>query len=129
MSTGSNLVVTSGSYAPVHGLQMYYELHGAGMPLVLLHGALSGIDSSFGTLLPELARTRQVIAVELQGHGRTADLDRPLSYEGLADDVARLLRHLEVPGADVFGTAWGLGSRCNWPCGIRTPCGSWCSPR
>ena len=103
MNTSSDPAPTSGAYAPVRGLQMYYETHGAGAPLVLLHGALSSIDSSFGTLLPRLAQTRQVIAVELQGHGRTADIDRPLSYEGLADDVASLLRYLELPGADVFG--------------------------
>src|SRR3712207_8350391 len=69
------------SYAWVNGLHMYYEIHGTGQPLVLLHGAFSAIGTSFGALLPELATTRQVIAVELQGHGRTADIDRPLSLE------------------------------------------------
>src|SRR5829696_1738768 len=75
-------------YAPVNGLKMYYEIHGEGQPLVLLHGAFSAIGTSFGALLPELAKSRQVIAFELQAHGRTADIDRPLSIEQLADDVA-----------------------------------------
>src|SRR5215207_4838709 len=74
-------------YLPVNGLQMYYEIHGAGQPLVLIHGAFSAIGTSFEQLLPGLAETRQVIAFELQGHGRTADIDRPLTLEGMADDV------------------------------------------
>ncbi len=65
-------------YAPVNGLNMYYEIHGEGFPLVLLHGAFSAIGTSFGQLLPGLAQGRQVIGVELQGHGRTADIDRPM---------------------------------------------------
>jgi pimeloyl-ACP methyl ester carboxylesterase len=96
-------------YAPVNGLEMYYEIHGAGQPLVLLHGAFSAIGTSFGGLLPALAQTRQVIAVELQGHGRTADIDRPLTMEGLVDDIAALLRHLGVDTADVFGYSLGGG--------------------
>jgi pimeloyl-ACP methyl ester carboxylesterase len=96
-------------YAPVNGLQMYYEIHGSGRPLVLVHGALSGIGTSFGRILPALARTRQVIAVELQGHGRTADIDRPLGYAQFADDVAALLDHLDVRDADVFGYSVGGG--------------------
>ena len=64
-------------YIPVNGLNMYYEIHGTGQPLVLLHGAFSAIGTSFGQVLPELAKTRQVVAFELQGHGRTADIDRP----------------------------------------------------
>ncbi|WJH35401.1 alpha/beta hydrolase [Paenibacillus sp. CC-CFT747] len=99
-----------GSYAEVNGLKMYYEIHGSGgHPLVLLHGAYSSIESSFGSLIPELAKTRQVIAVELQGHGRTADIDRPLSCQQLADDVAGLLRQLNIGQADVFGYSLGGG--------------------
>jgi pimeloyl-ACP methyl ester carboxylesterase len=75
-------------YVPVNDLRMYYEIHGTGQPLVLLHGAFSAIGTSFGQLLPALAEGRQVVAFELQGHGRTADIDRPLTLEGLADDVA-----------------------------------------
>jgi pimeloyl-ACP methyl ester carboxylesterase len=95
-------------YAPVNGLNMYYEIHGSGQPLVLLHGAYMTIDA-MGEVVPELAKTRQVIAVELQGHGRTADVDRPLSYEQMADDTAALLRHLGVEQADIFGFSTGGG--------------------
>jgi pimeloyl-ACP methyl ester carboxylesterase len=95
-------------YAEVNGLEMYYEIHGTGQPLVVLHGAYMTIDA-MGEVVPELARTRQVIAVELQGHGRTADIDRPLSYEQMADDTAALLRHLGIEQADVFGSSMGGG--------------------
>ena len=95
-------------YAPVNGLRMYYEIYGTGQPLVLLHGAYMTIDA-MGGVVPELAKSRQVIAVELQGHGRTADVDRPLSYEQMADDTAALLRHLGVEQPDVFGFSTGGG--------------------
>ena len=98
---------TRTGYAPVNGLSMYYEIHGAGRPLVLLHGSLSAIDTSFGQILPLLAATRQVIAVELQAHGRTADIDRPLTVEQLAEDVVEMLRHLELDRADLFGYSLG----------------------
>jgi pimeloyl-ACP methyl ester carboxylesterase len=96
-----------GSYASVNGLEMYYEIHGAGRPLVLLHGGPTTIDTSFGKLLPTLAKARQVIAVEQQGHGHTADIDRPLSFEQMADDTAALLRHLKIEKADFFGYSDG----------------------
>ncbi len=99
---------SKGGYAEVNGLNMYYEVHGTGRPLVLLHGAYMTIDA-MGEVLPRLAESRQVIAVELQAHGRTADVDRPLAYESMADDVAALLRHLEVEEADVFGFSMGGG--------------------
>ena len=95
-------------YAPVNGLNMYYEIHGVGQPLVVLHGAFMTIEL-MGALVPALARSRQVIAVELQGHGHTADIDRPLSYEQLADDTAALLRHLGISNADVYGYSLGGG--------------------
>jgi pimeloyl-ACP methyl ester carboxylesterase len=98
----------AGGYAAVNGLEMYYEIHGTGRPLVLLHGAYMPIEA-MGEVVPELARTRQVIAVELQGHGRTADIDRPLSYEQMADDTAALLRHLGIEQADIFGFSMGGG--------------------
>ncbi len=95
-------------YAAVNGLQMYYEIHGSGStPLVLLHGAFSAIGSSFEALLPGLAAGRQVIAFELQGHGRTADIDRPMSIEQFADDVAAALQQLGIPQADFFGYSMG----------------------
>jgi pimeloyl-ACP methyl ester carboxylesterase len=97
-----------GDYAAVNGLELYYEVHGTGQPLVLLHGAYMTIDA-MGEVVPALAETRQVIAVELQGHGRTADIDRPLSYEQMADDTAALLRHLGIEQADVFGFSMGGG--------------------
>lgn len=96
-------------YAEVNGLHMYYEIHGRGQPLVLLHGALSAIGTSFGRLIPALAPDRQVIAFELQGHGHTADVDRPLRLDSLADDTVALLGQLGVPRADFFGYSLGAG--------------------
>ena len=96
-------------YAPVNGLNMYYEIHGTGQPLVILHGAFMTIEL-MGKLVPELARSRQVIAVELQGHGHTADIDRPLAYEHLADDVAALLRYIGIGNADIYGYSLGGGA-------------------
>src|SRR5215210_3030195 len=108
-SEGDEMNDTSkGNYAEVNGLNIYYEIRGTGQPLVVLHGAYMTIDA-MGEVVPELARTRQVIAVELQGHGRTADVDRPLSYEQMADDTAALLRHLGIEQADVFGFSMGGG--------------------
>jgi pimeloyl-ACP methyl ester carboxylesterase len=85
---------------------MYYEIHGAGPPLLLLHGSYMTIDV-MGPLLPGLARSRQVIAAELQGHGHTADIDRPITYEQMADDAAALLGHLGIERADVMGFSMG----------------------
>jgi pimeloyl-ACP methyl ester carboxylesterase len=97
-------------YAPVNGLQMYYEIHGSGgVPLVLLHGAFSNINTDFGKMLPALAATRQVIGIEQQAHGHTADIDRPLSYEQMADDTAALLRSLDIEQADFFTYSFGGG--------------------
>jgi pimeloyl-ACP methyl ester carboxylesterase len=95
-------------YAPVNGLEMYYEIHGSDRPLVVLHGAYMTIGT-MGEVVPGLAETRRVIAVELQGHGRTADVDRPLTYEQMADDVAALIGHLGIEEADVFGYSMGGG--------------------
>lgn len=95
-------------YAPVNGLQMYYEIHGSGgTPLLVLHGGLFTIDLQFGELIPGLAATRQVIAADFQGHGRTNDVDRPLTSAGLASDVVGLLQHLDVAQVDVFGFSVG----------------------
>jgi pimeloyl-ACP methyl ester carboxylesterase len=100
---------SQGRYAPVNGLDMYYEVLGSGRPLVLLHGGLSTIGTSFGKLLQSLARTRQVIAVEQQAHGHTADIDRPFSMEQMADDTIALLRHIGIDNADFFGYSMGAG--------------------
>jgi pimeloyl-ACP methyl ester carboxylesterase len=98
-------------YAPVNGLRMYYEIHGEARsgvpPLVLLHGGGSTIDTSFSKLIPLLAKHRQVVAFEQQGHGRTADVDRPFSFVQSAEDAVGLLRHLGIPKADFLGYSNG----------------------
>jgi pimeloyl-ACP methyl ester carboxylesterase len=97
----------SSGYAPVNGLRMYYELHGTGRPLVLIHGGGSTITTTFGTILPTLAKTHRVIAVELQAHGHTSDRNAPSRFEQDADDVAELMRQLQVDQADVLGFSNG----------------------
>jgi len=97
----------TGNYASVNGLRMYYEVHGSDKPLVLLHGGGSTIVSTYGRILPELAKTHKVIAIELQAHGHTADIDRPLSFEQDADDVAALLKQLGIESADIMGFSNG----------------------
>ncbi len=106
-------------YAPVNGLKMYYEIHGSGTPLVLIHGGGSTIDTTFGRVLPLFAINHQVIAVEMQAHGRTADIDRPLSFEQDADDIAALLHYLNIPKAHIFG--FSNGACTTLQCAIRHP--------
>src|SRR5215211_8561608 len=96
----------NGSYLALNGLEMYYEVHGVGDPLVLCHGGMSTLGD-FQRIIPALAAHRQVIAVERQGHGHTADIDRPLRFEHMADDTAALLRHLGIAQCDVFGYSVG----------------------
>ena len=96
-------------YAPVHGLKMYYEIHGTGDPVVLLHGSFMTITNNWAAMIPRLSKSRQVIAVEMQGHGRTADIDRDFSYDNLADDVAAVLDHLKIKPADLLGYSLGGG--------------------
>jgi pimeloyl-ACP methyl ester carboxylesterase len=100
--------MTEGNYANLNGLKMYYEVHGDGRPLILLHGGF-GVVGMFGQVLPALAKNQQVIAVELEGHGHTALLDRPLSFEQMADDIAALIGHLKLAQADVMGYSLGGG--------------------
>jgi len=97
----------AGRYASIGPLRMYHEVHGAGAPVVLIHGGGSTIQTSFGRTLPALAATHEVIAVELQAHGHTADVDRPLSFTQDADDVAALLQQLGIAGAAVIGFSNG----------------------
>ena len=106
-------------YAPVNGLKMYYEVHGSGDPVVLLHGAFMTIPSNWTGWIGELSKTRKVIAVEMQGHGRTADIERDISSENLADDVAALLDHLKIPSADLIG--YSMGGGVAMQCAIRHP--------
>ena len=97
-----------GRYADVNGIKLYYEIHGTGRPLILLHGGLGAIEM-FGPNLPALAGGRQVIGVDLQGHGRTADIDRPLSTALMADDIAALITHLKLERPDLMGYSLGGG--------------------
>lgn len=97
-------------YALVNGLRMYYEIHGSGTPLVLIHGGGSTIQTTFGRVLHEFAKTHKVIAVEMQAHGHTADIDRPLSFQQDADDIAALLKELKIDKADIFGFSNGAST-------------------
>ena len=107
-----------GAYAEVNGLNLYYEVHGEGEPLILLHGGVGAIEM-FGEVLPLLARGRQVIGVDLQAHGRTADIDRPMTFEAMADDVGALLGHIGLQKADVMG--YSLGGSVALQTAIRHP--------
>lgn len=100
---------TKGNYAAVNGVRLYYEIHGEGLPLVLLHGGLHNL-TLLGDTLTQLATTHQVIAVDLQGHGRTADIDRPIRYEAMADDIAALIRHLGLAPVALMGYSLGGGA-------------------
>jgi len=98
----------AGQYADVNGIKLYYEIHGQGRPLILLHGGLGALEM-FGPNLTALAQNHQVIAVDLQGHGRTADIDRPLSVVFMADDIAALINHLKLQRPDIMGYSLGGG--------------------
>jgi pimeloyl-ACP methyl ester carboxylesterase len=98
----------TGQYAEVNGITLYVETHGDGRPLILLHGGL-GSGEMFGPVLPALAESHQVIAVDLQGHGRTADIDRPIDVKLMADDIAALIDHLALDQPDVVGYSLGGG--------------------
>jgi pimeloyl-ACP methyl ester carboxylesterase len=109
---------TSSGYADVKGINLYHEVYGQGEPLVLIHGGLTTIGE-MGGWVQALAKTRQVIAVETQGHGRTADTDRPMSFAAMGDDIAALLNYLKIPRADLVGHSFGGASAIR--AGIRHP--------
>lgn len=96
-------------YADVNGLRLYYEVYGEGKPLVLLHGSYMNIILNWSHIIPLLAKDRKVIVTEMQGHGRTRDIARDFSYEGMADDVSGLLKHLKIDSADILGYSMGGG--------------------
>jgi pimeloyl-ACP methyl ester carboxylesterase len=106
-------------YASVNGLKMYYEIHGSGEPVVLLHGAFMAITEDWSVWINELAKTRKVIAIDMQGHGRTADIKRDITYENLSDDVAGMLDYLKIERADIVG--YSLGGGVAIQCAIRHP--------
>jgi pimeloyl-ACP methyl ester carboxylesterase len=106
--TWTNKTKGTGQYADVNGINLYFETHGSGRPLILLHGGL-GTGAMFGPVIPQLAANHQVITVDLQGHGRTADIDRPLSVQLMADDIAALIRYLNLDKPDVMGYSLGGG--------------------
>jgi pimeloyl-ACP methyl ester carboxylesterase len=108
----------TGQYVEVNGLSLYYETHGAGRPLVLLHGGL-GSGEMFGPVVPALAERHQVILPDLQGHGRTADIDRPLDVRLMADDIAALIDHLGLDKPDVVG--YSLGGGVAFHTGVKYP--------
>ncbi len=106
-STASAQQKPTTGYAPVNGLKMYYEIHGSGEPVVLLHGAFMALTDEWVEWINELAKTRKVIAIEMQGHGRTADIKRDMTVENLSDDIAALLDHLKIERADIIGYSLG----------------------
>jgi pimeloyl-ACP methyl ester carboxylesterase len=106
-SNTAPITPTGSGYAPANGISVYYELYGEGKPLVLLHGAYYTIEMNWGQLIPELAKTRKVIAIELQGHGHTPFSDRKLSRATLASDIAQVMDYLKIDRADVAGYSFG----------------------
>lgn len=106
---GQNLQPAESGYTDVNALKMYYEVYGKGKPTVLLHGSFMTIPLNWSHIIPLLAKDRKVIVTEMQGHGRTRDIPRDISYEGMADDVSALLAHLKTDSADMIGYSMGGG--------------------
>src|SRR5690606_1877448 len=108
--TANDSMISKNGYMKVNGLKMYYEITGQGDPLVLIHGGGSTIQTTFGRVLSSFAKTHQVIAVEMQAHGHTADIDRPLTFEQDADDIASLIKQLNIKKANIFGFSNGAST-------------------
>jgi pimeloyl-ACP methyl ester carboxylesterase len=118
-SNAQQIKPSSSGYAPVNGIKVYYEVYGKGRPIVLLHGAFMTIDMNWGQLIPELSKTRKVIAIELQGHGHTQFSDRKLSFPSLASDVEGVMDHLKIDSADITG--YSLGGYVAYQLAIQNP--------
>jgi len=118
-SNGQQLKPADSGYVPVNGIKVYYEVYGEGKPIVLLHGAFMTIETNWGQLIPELSKTRKVIAIELQGHGHTPFSDRKLELPTLASDVAGVMDHLKVDSADVAG--YSMGGAVAYQLAIQSP--------
>jgi len=118
-SNGQQTKPSNSGYAPVNGIKVYYEIYGEGNPIILLHGAFFTIDMNWGELIPELSKTRKVIALEMQGHGHTAFSDRELSITTLASDVEKLMDYLKIDSADVAG--FSMGGSVAYQFAVQTP--------
>ena len=118
-SNGQQLKPAASGYAPVNGIKVYYEVYGEGRPLVLLHGAFMTIEMNWGQLIPELSKTRKVIAIEMQGHGHTPYSDRKLDIATLASDVAGVMNYLKIDSADVAG--YSMGGSIAYQLAVKSP--------
>jgi len=118
-SNGQQIKPSASGYAPVNGIKIYYEVYGEGRPLVLLHGAFSTIEMNWSQLIPELSKTRKVIAIEMQGHGHTPYSDRTFSISNLADDVVGIMDYLKIDNADVAG--YSMGGTVAYQFALRNP--------
>ena len=118
-SKGQQIKPADSGYVPVNGIKVYYEVYGEGRPIVLIHGAFYTIQMNWGQLIPELSKTRKVIAIELQGHGHTPFSDRKLDFATLASDVEGVMNHLKVDSADVAG--YSMGGSVAYQLAIKSP--------
>ena len=118
-SNGQQLKPSASGYAPVNGIKVYYEVYGEGRPIVLLHGAFYTIQLNWGQLIPELSKTRKVIAIEMQGHGHTPYSDRKLDFPTLASDVDGVMNYLKIDSADVVG--YSMGGSVAYELAIQSP--------
>jgi len=118
-SNGQQTKPSASGYAPVNGIKIYYEVYGEGRPIVLLHGAFMTIESNWGQMIPELAKSRKVIAIEMQGHGHTQYSDRKLSHATMASDVEGVMDYLKIDSADVVG--YSMGGTVAYKFAIQSP--------